>query len=95
MLELIVFLLVAILITLLGWWGFVGYLIAGSLLVAVLVTALVRISAAPRHLLKSQREKKRLREQIAWREKSGYDTQVLKTHLRELDAKGVYKNPYD
>lgn len=95
MLELIVLLLVAILITLLGWWGFVGYLIAGLLLIAVLVTALVRISAAPRHLLERLRERKRLREQIAWREKSGYDTQNLKTRLRELDATGVYKNPQD
>ena len=91
MLEIIVFLLFAILITLLGWWGLIGWSVVALVVLVSLVFAYIRTARLTRTLyvsiFGSYFEKKRLRDQIMWREGLGYDAKQLRLRLKNLEDK--------
>ena len=88
MLEIIVFLLLAILITLLGWWGLMGWSIVALVVLVSLVFAYITLVRLARTLyvsiFGSYFEKKRLRDQIIRREGLGYDAKELRLRLTKL-----------
>ena len=91
MLGIIVFLLFAILITLLGWWGLIGWLIVALVALVSLFAAYILISRLIRtlydSLLGNYFEKKRLRDQIMRRKGLGYEAEDLKSRLKSLEDK--------
>lgn len=87
--EIIVFLLLAILITLLGWWGLMGWSIVALVVLVSLVFAYITLVRLARTLyvsiFGSYFEKKRLRDQIIRREGLGYDAKELRLRLKKLE----------
>lgn len=92
-------LLIAILITLLGWWSIIGAIIGILLFLYALAILILKIDnvlkiSVMRNLIVNSRRQKELKQSIRERQSLGYETPELDAELEFLQKNRFKRNTY-